>query len=797
MRRADAILVAVAVATLGLSLVIAQEQETDAGSESGESPVEGLNLGFEAGDRPEGWFAGGDGYVAAVDSSEKHSGKRSLRIAYEKPGNFGVATGRFPVDDVRGKRLRLTGYVKSEGIQTGWAGLWMRVDGPSGVLGFDNMQRRGITGTTDWTRYEIVLEVPEQATNINFGALLTGNGTAWIDSLDLEILPPAEPPPTVTVTGVVHDAEGRPVAGAHVALVRPMADRAASRARSGKDGRFSIDVPSGEYAMTVTAPGLEAAYLKPAPFTPDGVEELVVKLGDGGFTISGTVADDAGAPLPGEAIRLIRLSDDVADIFYTETDENGRYAATLMPGNGYVILTDSDDYIADPQNAESGVDQTVDLTVVRRGPAPAEVVAWIGKHAVPLRTPEAGHGFEDMAPLREVIGDARVVALGEATHGTREFFQLKHRMLEFLVEEVGFTVFAIEANWPESLAIDDYVLHGRGTPEDGLDGIYFWTWNTEEVLALIEWMRSYNDDPAHERKLRFYGFDMQTSTVATEKVIAYLKEVDPDYAAGVGTTLETLGTERAREAYGSLSEEERASVMAAIDAMLERFDARREDYVARSSEREWVLGRQHGVIVKQAAAVYAPEASSMGPGGFNARDESMARNIEWILATEPPGTKVVVWAHNGHVSKYSGSGMVPMGSHLARVFGDRYVVFGFAFNRGSFQAIDWTKGRGNPGILAEHTVGPAPEGNVGAAFARTDLKVFALDLRGGTAGSPVPAWFDTPHPMRQIGAVFSGESRMSQPIVLPEHFDCMLFVDDTTRAIPVKRTEPTESSSAE
>src|SRR5216684_6674973 len=89
-------------------------------------------------------------------------------------------------------------------------------------------------------------------------------------------------------------------------------------------------------------------------------------------------------------------------------------------------------------------------------------VNWIRQHAVRLKTPEAGHGFADMHPLKKIIGNARIVALGEATHGTREFFQLKHRILEFLVAEQGFTVFAIEANWPESLAVDDYVLHGTG-----------------------------------------------------------------------------------------------------------------------------------------------------------------------------------------------------------------------------------------------------------------------------------------------------------------------------------------------
>ena len=97
-----------------------------------------------------------------------------------------------------------------------------------------------------------------------------------------------------------------------------------------------------------------------------------------------------------------------------------------------------------------------------------------------------------MRPLQKLIGNARIVSLGEATHGTREFFQLKHRMLEFLATEMGFTIFSIEANMPEAYRLNDYVLNGTGDPAQLLRGMYFWTWNTEEVLEMIRWMREFN-----------------------------------------------------------------------------------------------------------------------------------------------------------------------------------------------------------------------------------------------------------------------------------------------------------------
>ena len=159
------------------------------------------------------------------------------------------------------------------------------------------------------------------------------------------------------------------------------------------------------------------------------------------------------------------------------------------------------------------------------------VVGWIKSQAVPLKTVAAGNGFADMAPLKKMIGDARIVALGEATHGTREFFQLKHRMLEFLATEMGFTIFSIEANMPEAYRINDYVLTGAGDPAELLRGMYFWTWDTEEVLELIRWMRRYNE--AGKGKLEFTGFDMQTPTVAMRIVQDFVAAREPGYAATI------------------------------------------------------------------------------------------------------------------------------------------------------------------------------------------------------------------------------------------------------------------------
>ncbi len=159
------------------------------------------------------------------------------------------------------------------------------------------------------------------------------------------------------------------------------------------------------------------------------------------------------------------------------------------------------------------------------------VADWMRTQAVPLQTPEAGHGFRDMQPLKQIVGNARIVALGEATHGTREFFQLKHRILEFLASEMGFTIFSIEASMPEAYRLNDYVLNGNGDPAQLLKGMDFWTWDTQEVLDMIRWMRDFNK--SGKGRIEFTGFDMQTPDLAMRTVNEFVAKNDSDYLASL------------------------------------------------------------------------------------------------------------------------------------------------------------------------------------------------------------------------------------------------------------------------
>lgn len=274
---------------------------------------------------PPGWFRVGTDpqhYEVSVDTTVKHGGKASGRIKFigDKPEGFGALMQMFKADDYLGKRLRMSAWIRTEDADA--AAPWFRIDGAKGMLGFDNMGNRIVKGTSDWTKYELTLDVPSAAINIAFGGLVSGKGQAWLDDFMFEVV--------------------------------------------------GQDVPTTNL------------------LTPEQME--------------GEQAPRQPHEFPRQPVNL---------------------------------------------NFEDGVSATEPRANLAQERANSDDTrTWLATNVIRLNTVEAGHGFADMQPLKKIIGDARIVALGEATHGTREFFQLKHRMLEFLATEKGFTIFSIEANMP-------------------------------------------------------------------------------------------------------------------------------------------------------------------------------------------------------------------------------------------------------------------------------------------------------------------------------------------------------------
>jgi erythromycin esterase len=418
----------------------------------------------------------------------------------------------------------------------------------------------------------------------------------------------------------------------------------------------------------------------------------------------------------------------------------------------------------------------------------AEVVAWAQETAAPLATVEAGHGFADLAPLAPRLEGKRVVALGEATHGTREFFQLKHRLVEYLVQEQGFTVFALEGSFGGALAANAYVLNGTGTPEAALDGLFFWAWQTEEMRTLLEWMRAYNADPTHLRKLHFYGLDVQSPAASVRALRAFLGEVDPAYLDEVDSWLSRLESDYP----WAVAPEQRppripelAPKVASLQQHLDEYRAQYEA-AAGGDARDWAAAHA------RALAQYLDLFSRSGVAADTVRDQAMADNALWLLEHEGPGARMILWAHNAHVARGS-TAWPSMGNHLAQALGDQLYVFGFGWNRGQFRASNSRPGEPS-GEFVVHTVGAAPAGTLDDTFARVGRPLFALDLRSAPTSGPVAQYLDGEHPTRDVGWYYYDGFPLQQ-VRLTRRFDGLLFVETTTSARPLAAEQPPQARS--
>jgi erythromycin esterase len=409
-------------------------------------------------------------------------------------------------------------------------------------------------------------------------------------------------------------------------------------------------------------------------------------------------------------------------------------------------------------------------------PVSDEIVAWLNANAIPLATTEPCSGFKDIEFLRAAVGDARIVSLGEATHGTREFFQLKHRVIEYCVAELGFTMVAFEANYGDTLAVNDYVLEGKGSAAQVVAGMGFWIWNTEEVVALVEWIRAWNI--AHNRKVTFYGFDMQECRSAARHLLGYLHDVAPEVARASEPALATLPP----SAWAPVGDDLQARIVAQIANILASFDGERALWVTRSSESKWHEARQCAVVVEQCV-----RCSKLSRDSMAWRDRCMAKNVRSLLHAEGPQAKALLWAHNGHVKRTPWiPGVTSMGAFLHDDFAAQQVVVGFSFNQGTYR------------LPESDTVGPAPPGFLDAALARTGLPLLALDLSRVPTSGPVAAWMASKPYQRFAGAGKPPEPHWYELLYWFELFyppfgtegnpqeecDILMFVETTTPSRP-------------
>lgn len=406
----------------------------------------------------------------------------------------------------------------------------------------------------------------------------------------------------------------------------------------------------------------------------------------------------------------------------------------------------------------------------RRTPDPARELA---RTAQPL---------DDLRPLDRMIGSAKVLGIGEATHSSAEFFETKHRIFEHLVERKGFTTFALEANWSTGLLIDDYVRFGKGDPRQILEDEFrhaYRFWNTEEYLDLITWMRQHNlRHPGHQ--VRFMGNDLGYAG-------PNLFDAVTDHVARTHPRLLTRFQElyRASRPAGDVDSwmngylakpvEERRRMAADVNRALALLEGQKP---GRDREAHtWTV--QHARAIAQVGTEMAHDVESAA-GVADAmlyRDRIMAENtVWWQRAT---GDRIVLSAHNGHVGyETTKPAHYPrlQGAFLRDALGRDYVSMGASFGRGSFNAHD-TEAPGEP--IRAFTVGrPGPDSSA-ETLDRVSPRPFYLDLRATTPAAR--GWLGVHRPAWLIGTAFPWEGNRA-PVRLTTAYDLLVHFPEVSAA---------------
>jgi len=414
-----------------------------------------------------------------------------------------------------------------------------------------------------------------------------------------------------------------------------------------------------------------------------------------------------------------------------------------------------------------------------------------------------GEMLREYDPIIEAATDKQVVLMGEASHGSLEFYRARAEITKRLLTEQGFDAVAVEADWPDAYAINRYVcaLRTNATAKGALDHFErfpTWMWANQEVLHFIKWLRAFNSmDQEETRNVGFYGLDLYSMSRSIHAVIAYLQKVDPKSA------------EQARKRYGCLNyfldnpqsygyamKFGRArSCEKEIIAQLVELRQRSCDYMVMDglvAADEYFCAEQNAKLICTAEKYYrAMFSTGPRPNLWNMRDrhmfdtlESLRKHLGKQLNRE---AKVIVWAHNSHIGNAAATEMSERGElnigQLAReAYRDRALLIGFSTAKGTVTAAsDWDT------PTERKNIRPPLLGSYEDIFHQVNQKKFLLNLRENCAATDL---LRTPRLQRAIGVIYRpGTERDSHYFYasLPEQFDFMIHFDDTSAVEPLNR----------
>ncbi len=417
-----------------------------------------------------------------------------------------------------------------------------------------------------------------------------------------------------------------------------------------------------------------------------------------------------------------------------------------------------------------------------------EIITWIRENSIPIEHVEAQHGFSDLLPLKEVLKDVKVVGLGENTHGTREFFQLKHRLLEFLVKEMNFTAFAFEGGYGSCEPINNYVLFGKGDLTSVLTAQGYVVWDMEEFATMIEWMRNYNQSAPDDKKISFYGIDIMYNEPARGKVLGYLKKYSPQIAPAVDSLFQLLSVQEnqwSNEKDKDLLKNARFEIQQLIAYLTEN----RSNFITSSSAKEFAQIFKYSQVMEQWFLLHLPDSDTLTTTNMK-RSQAMGNNLLHLMEKEMPSAKFVVWEHNVHIADgHMETGEQNLGHLLKKKFGDAYYGVAFEFNQGSYQTR--LRSPGGFGNLKVATVEAAPKGYLAYYLSQTKKGNLFWNLRDSTNGPMVKQWLGQPQKMRFFG--WFNDDTSTKKVELKNRFDGIIFIERTTSTRPTKNALVTVS----
>lgn len=427
--------------------------------------------------------------------------------------------------------------------------------------------------------------------------------------------------------------------------------------------------------------------------------------------------------------------------------------------------------------------------VIRKAPSISDTlparIAGIGER---FDTPEDAN----LDALLERLAGARVVLLGEASHGTSEFYRLRARITQRLIEEQGFTIVAAEADWPDAARIDHYVRHRDAAPSEWTAFARFpeWMWRNAETREFVDWLHERNAPLETAERVGFYGLDLYSLFNSARAVIDYLEDVDPDLAQVARWRYGCLSPwEADPAAYGHAAltgkyrgcEEE-------VSKMLSELHEKRRDYTHKDGTR-FLDAEQNAKLVADAEEYYRIMYYG-SRASWNLRDSHMFETLERVLDEHGEESRAVVWAHNSHIGDASATEMSARGEHnigqLCReAFGERSRHVGFGTDRGTVAAASaWD----SPMEIKQ--VQPSHPQSYERLFHLTREAGLITPLRDER--SPVVQELGNPRLERAIGVVYRPETELASHYFearLPRQFDEYVWVDESSAVTPLTTAE--------